>query len=215
MPVVTIGRQFGAGGEPVGRLVARRLNADVLDNQIMTEVARRLGLSEDEVEAQDENPGSFLNRLLTALGSASVDFSVPPEVAAWTPPYADPAFDPRRAILNLTQEVIREAARTGNVVIIGRGAGYLLRDQPGVTSVFLHASKEARLKAAMETFGLDEEAARRRMKQTDANRAAYVRQVYGHDWMHPAHYDLVLDSGRLGYERCTEVIVAAVESRNR
>src|SRR5438045_2833055 len=142
MPVVTIGRQFGAGGELVGRLVARRLKFDLLDNEIMTEVARRLELPEDEVEAQDENPGSFLNRLLTALGSASVDFSVPPEVAAWTPPYADPAFDPRRAILNITQEVIREAARSGNVVIVGRGAGYLLRDRAGVTTGFLWAREQ-------------------------------------------------------------------------
>ena len=215
MPVVTIGRQFGAGGEPVGRLVARRLKFDLLDNEIMTEVARRLELPEDEVEAQDENPGSFLNRLLTALGSASVDFSVPPEVAAWTPPYADPAFDPRRAILNITQEVIREAARSGNVVIVGRGAGYLLRDQPGVTSVFLRAGEETRLKTVISTFGLDEEAARRRIKQTDANRAAYVRQVYGHDWLHPGHYDMVLDSGRLGYEACADVILAAVKHRSR
>jgi cytidylate kinase len=213
MPVVTIGRQFGAGGEPVGRLVAQRLNADLLDNQIMTEVARRLELPADEVAAQDENPGSLLNRLLTALGSASVDFSVPPEVAAWTPPYADPAFDPRRAILNLTQQVIREAARSGNVVIVGRGAGYLLRDQAGVTSVFLRADEKVRLKTVMDTFGLDEEAARRRIKHTDANRSAYVRQVYGHDWMHPAHYDLVLDSGRLGYEVCAEVIIAAARQR--
>jgi cytidylate kinase len=213
MPIVTIGRQFGAGGEAVGRIVAQRLKADLLDNQIMTEVARRLELPKDEVEAQDENPGSFLNRLLTALGSASVDFSVPPEVAAWTPPYADPAFDPRRAILNITQQVIREAARSGNVVIVGRGAGYLLRDRPGLTSVFLHAEEGVRLRAVMDLFGLDEDAARRRIKHTDANRSAYVRQVYGHDWMHPAHYDLVLDSGRLGYEVCAEVILAAAKLR--
>jgi CMP/dCMP kinase len=213
MPVITIGRQFGAGGEPVGRIVARRLKADLLDNEIMTEVARRLELPTDEVEAQDENPGSFLNRLLTALGSASVDFSVPPEVAAWTPPYADPAFDPRKAILNITQQVIREAARTGNVVIVGRGAGYLLRDQPGVTSVFLRAAEDVRVRFAMQAFGLDEEAARKRMKHTDANRSAYVRQVYGHDWLHPAHYDLVLDSGRLGHETCAEIILAAAKHR--
>jgi CMP/dCMP kinase len=213
MPVITIGRQFGAGGEPVGRIVARRLKADLLDNEIMTEVARRLELPKDEVEAQDENPGSFLNRLLTALGSASVDFSVPPEVAAWTPPYADPAFDPRRAILNITQQVIREAARSGNVVIVGRGAGYLLREQPGVTSVFLQAAEDVRLRYAMTALGLEEEAARKRMKQVDANRGAYVRQVYGHDWLHPAHYDLVLDSGRLGHETCAEIILAAAKHR--
>jgi cytidylate kinase len=115
--------------------------------------------------------------------------------------------------LNITQQVIREAAKTGNVVIVGRGSGYLLRDQPGVTSAFLHAAEEIRLRYAMTALGLDEDAARKKMKQTDANRSAYVRQVYGHDWLHPAHYDLVLDSGRLGHETCAEIILAAAKHR--
>ncbi|SRR5712692_756709 len=213
MPVITIARQFAAGGEPVGQMLARRLKADFVDRQIVAEVARRLQLPHEEVEAQDENPGSFLNRLLTALGSASGDFSVPPEVAAWTPPYADPAFDPRRAVLNITQEVIREAARSGNVVIVGRGAAYILHDHPETLNVFLRAAEQQRVKTAMELFHLTEEDARKRLKQTDANRAAYIRQVYGHDWEHPAHYDLVLDTGRLGYEAAAAAILAAIKGR--
>ena len=213
MPVITIARQFGAGGEAVGHILATRLKAEYLDRQIVAEAARRLELPAEEVEAQDESPGSFLSRLRTALGSASGDFSVPPEVAAWTPPYADPAFDPRRAVLNITQELIREAARTGNVVIVGRGAADILRDHPHTLSVFLRAGTEQRVKTAVELFHLSEEEARKRLKQTDANRAAYIRQVYGHDWEHPAHYDLVLDTGRLGYEVSAATILAAVKGR--
>ncbi|HVH64723.1 MAG TPA: cytidylate kinase-like family protein, partial [Candidatus Acidoferrum sp.] len=190
MAVITIARQYGAGGEAVGQLVARRLKAELLDKEIIAEVARRLQLSPEEVEAQDESPGSFLGRLLTTLGSASLDYSIPPEVAAWTPPYADPAFDPRRAILNITQEVIREAARTGNAVIVGRGGAFVLQGYPGVLHVFLIGSREARIQALAENFGMSEEEAVHRMKQTDANRSAYIRQIYNHDWSHPAHYDM-------------------------
>jgi cytidylate kinase len=210
MPVVTIARQFGAGGEAVGAIVARELRADLVDKQIVSQVADRLQLSQDEVEAQDEAPGSFLNRLLTALGSGGIEFSAPPEVAAWVPPYADPAFDPRKAILRITQEVIREAARTGNAVIVGRGAAYVLMDDPTVVHAFLHGSKAARLEVVKELFGLDEEEARRRIKQTDANRAAYIKQVYGHDWSHPGHYHIVVDTGRLTYETAAQAILAAV-----
>jgi cytidylate kinase len=199
MPVVTIARQFGAGGEAVGAIVARELRADLVDKQIVSQVAGRLQLSQDEVEAQDEAPGSFLNRLLTALGSGGIEFSAPPEVAAWVPPYADPAFDPRK-----------EAARTGNAVIVGRGAAYVLMDDPTVVHAFLHGSKAARLEVVKELFGLDEEEARRRIKQTDANRAAYIKQVYGHDWSHPGHYHIVVDTGRLTYETAAQAILAAV-----
>ncbi len=86
MPVITIGRMYGAGGEHVGRLVADRLGAELVDNKIFEEVARRLELPPDEVEKLEEVPGSFLNRLLQALGTASIEFAAPPEATAWTPP---------------------------------------------------------------------------------------------------------------------------------
>ena len=213
MPVVTIARQYGAGGEPVGQLVARELGADYVDRQIIAEVARRLDLSDTEVEQHDEAPNSLLSRILTALGSASIEYSTPPEVAAWNPPYADPAFDPGRAVLQLTQEVIRETARSGNAVIVGRGGAYILHDEPDTLHVFLYADEAAKLAALRESFGLEPEEARRRMKQVDANRAAYIRQVYGHDWSHPSHYDLVLNTGRLGYEKSAAAIAAALGRR--
>jgi cytidylate kinase len=215
MPIITIARQFGAGGSSVGQMVARKLKADLLDRQLIAEVARRLELPEEDVEAQDEQLGSFLSRLLIALGSASPEPSIQAAGAAWAPPYADPAFDPRRAVLEVTQQVIKEAARSGNVVIIGRGSAYILRDLEGALHVFLRAAEETRVKTLMERFTLAEEDARRRMKQTDANRTAYIRQVYGHDWTHPSHYDVVLDSGRLGYDATADVILAALPGRSR
>lgn len=213
MPVVTIARQFAAGGEPVAQIVARKLGADLLDRGIMTEVARRLEIPDSEAEDEDESPGSFLTRLLTALGSTTIEFSAPPEVAAWAPPYSDPNFDPRRAVLSITQQVVREAARSGNAVIVGRGSAYLLRDEPGALHVFLQAPVAARLKYAMSAFGIGEEEAAKRMKQTDANRAAYIKQVYGHDWLHPSHYHLVIDTGHFGFEGSADLIVAAIRPR--
>ena len=209
MPVITIGRTYGAGGETVGHLVAERLGAELVDSKIFVEVARRLELPPDEVERHEEVPGSFLNRVIQALGSASIEFAAPPEAAAWAPPYNDPTLDTRKAVLQITQELIREAARTGSAVIVGRGAAYLLRDHPGALHVFLRSSERDRVSALRETFGYGEEEARRRIKHVDANRRAYVRQVYNHDWLDPSHYHLIVDTGRLGYERTASAILAA------
>ena len=212
MPVVTIGRQFGAGGTSVGEMLARELHADLLESRIIDEVAHRLQLPKEEVEAEDEHPGSLLARLLVALGSASTEPLVPPEAAAWQPPNTDPAFDTRKAVLEITQHVIQEAARTGNVVIVGRGGAYILRDFPGALHVFLRASEAVRVKAIMARYNItSEEDARKRLKRTDENWTAYIKQVYGHDRNLAAHYDLVLDTGRLGYEKAVRVIVAALE----
>jgi len=213
MPVITIGRQFGAGGRTVAEMLAGRLKVDVLDSQLINSVAQRLQLPKEEVEAEDEQPGSLLHRLLMALGSASGEPMIPPETAAWNPPNVDPVFDTRRAVLEITQQVIREAAREGNVIIIGRGGAYILRDFPGALHVYLRAAESARLKSVMARFNLSEEEARRRLKQTDENWTAYIKQVYGHDRNLPSHYDMVLDTGRLGYEATVEAILAALRAR--
>ena len=215
MPVITIGRQFGAGGTTVGEMLARRLKIDLLESRIIDEVAHRLRLPKEEVEAEDEQPGSLLGRLLVALGSASTEPMIPPEATAWTPPNSDPTFDTRKAVLQITQNVIEEAAREGNVVIVGRGGGYILRDFPGALHVFLRAATEARVKTVMARFKIaSEDEARKRIKSTDENWTSYIKQVYSHDRNLPAHYDMVLDTGTLGYEATVDVIVAALEHRH-
>src|SRR6202795_4181740 len=167
MPVVTIGRQFGAGGSTVGTMLAAELNAALLECRIIDEVAHRLQLPKEEVEAEDEQPGSLLPRLLVALGSASSEPLIPPEAAAWSPPNADPAFDTRKAVLQITQQVIEEAARAGNVVIVGRGGAYILQDFPGALHVFLRAAEAVRVKALMARNNIaSEDEARRMLKRT-------------------------------------------------
>src|ERR1700730_10707022 len=157
MPVVTIGRQFGAGGSSVGEMLAERLHIDLLESRIIDEVAHRLRPPKEEGEAEDESVGSLLSRLLVALGSASSEPLIPPEVTAWSPPNADPAFDTRKAVLQITQHVIQEAARAGNVVIVGRGGAYLLSDFPGALHVFLRADTAVRAKTVMARFNMTSE----------------------------------------------------------
>ncbi|HUZ86774.1 MAG TPA: cytidylate kinase-like family protein [Candidatus Baltobacterales bacterium] len=217
MPVITIGRQFGAGGRTVGEMLARELKYDLLESQIIDQVAHRLQLPKEEVEAEDEQPGSLLTRLLVALGTASTEPLIPVDSTAWTPPNADPAFDTRKAVLQITQHVILEAARAGNVVIVGRGGGYLLRDFPSaVLNVFLGAAKAVRVKTVMARYNIaSEEEAMRRVTRADENWTAYIKQVYGHDRNLPGHYDMVLDTGRLGYEATVAAIIAALKGRHQ
>ena len=214
MPVITIGRQFGAGGATVGRMLADRLKSDFLDSEIIDEVARRLQLPKEEVEAEDEQPGSLLARLLVALGSASTEPLIPAEATAWTPPNASPTFDTRKAVLQITQHVIQEAARTGNVVIVGRGGAYILAGQADALHVFLRAPEAVRVKAIMARYNIaSEEEAKKRLKLTEENWTSYIRQVYGHDRTHPGHYDMVLDTGRLGYEGTIAAVLAVLKER--
>ena len=213
MPVITIARLYGAGGDSIGKLLAARLKADFLGPELIDEVAHRLELPKEEVAAADEQPGSFLSRLLVALAAASPEQVATSESPTYTPPYTDPQSDPRRAVLEYTQQVIKKAAQSGNVVIVGRGGAYILSELPGALHVFLRASESERVMVVMERDNLSADEARKKAKQVDENRRAYIRQAYGHTWDLPGHYDLVIDTGRLGYEASVEVILAALKGR--
>jgi cytidylate kinase len=207
MAVVTVSRQYGAGGSSVATVVARRLGAEVLDKKLIEQVAARLAMEPEEVEQEEERPRTLLEKMVRSFGAFE-----PPMGSGWSPPYPDPLFDPRKEILELTEQVVREAASAGNVVIVGRGAGFILKELPDLLRVFLWAPEPDRIRTLMARFGFTEAVARRKMHETDANRAAYMRQVYGADWTEVSNYDLVLNTGCLGYDAAADAIMLALKS---
>ncbi len=206
MPVITIARQYGAGGSSVGRIVAERLGAEFVDKQLIAEVAQRASLAPSVVEAEDEHPSRLLARVIASFGPLAAAAGM-----VWEVPYPDPSYDPRLAILELTSKVILEVARAGNAVIVGRGGSVVLRDQRDVTHVFLYADDAIRTETIMGREVVTESVARRRMHEIDTNRAAYLHQVYGVDWRDPLQYTLQLNTGALGYERTADIILATAQ----
>jgi cytidylate kinase len=205
MPIVTISRQYGAGGSSVAGIVAAELGAEVVDKKLIEEVARRLSIRPSDVEAESERPRTLLERLVRSFSTLE-----PAMGAGWSPPYPDPLFDPRQDIIHLTEKVIHEVAEGGNVVIVGRGAGFVLRDRPGVFRVFLRAPEAVRVKTLMARLGLSEAETQRKMHETDSNRAAYSKQLYGRDWCDVDAYDLIINTGQIGYPTAAQMVLCAV-----
>jgi cytidylate kinase len=206
--VITISRQFGAGGSTIARMLAERLHMDVVDQSLIAEVARRASLTPQDVEAEDERPTTLLDRLALSFSPLAAGLGM-----AWEPPYPDAAYDPRREVLELTQEAVREAARAGNVVIVGRGGAHILHDDPAVFHVFLHAEATFRERIVMEREKIAQPAAARRVHEVDANRAAYIKQIYGRDWLDVRLYDLAIDTGRIGFAASAELITVCISQR--
>jgi cytidylate kinase len=80
-----------------------------------------------------------------------------------------------------------------------------------VLRVFLWAPEADRRRTLMARFDIDEPAARRKMHETDSNRAAYMHQVFGRDWLDPRQYDLVINTARIGYQAAAEVILRCAQ----
>jgi cytidylate kinase len=209
MPVVTISRQFGAAGVPVGRALADRLRAEFLDRAIVAQVAFRAGIPESELETYDERLPSLWQRVASALAASSPEPTLP------TTPYPDTVapLSMHERLVEITRAVIEEAAARGNAVIVGRGAAYILGKQPGMLHVQLHASLEARVRYLLSRVEAippearpEEQSLRELCRSIDATRADYVRRLFGADWLDATHYDLAVDTGRLGVARTIDLI---------
>jgi cytidylate kinase len=211
MPVICLSRQFGSGGAPIGRALADRFGALYLDREIVARAAARAGIPEAEAEGYDERLPGLWQRIATALASSAPEVAVP---AVPLEGLVVTAIGER--LTAITRLVIEEEAASGNAVIVGRGAGFILAGRPDVLRVQLHASMEARLaylRARVEELPPDsrpDDASLEALcRSIDEARKRYVKRHFDADWMDLRNYDLCLDSGRLGLSRCVDVIEAA------
>lgn len=214
MPVVTISRQFGAAGVPIGRALAERFGAEFLDRAIVAQAALRAGIPEKELESYDERLPDMWQRVASALAAAPE-----PALHGLPLPTSLAPMSVHERLVEVTRSVIEEAADRGNAVILGRGGAFILANRPNVFHVQLHASLDARVRYLLarvedipEEARPEEDALRELCESIDAARAAYINEVFGADWRDVTHYDLALDTGDLGVEKATDLIEAAVRA---
>ena len=103
-------------------------------------------------------------------------------------------------------------AQEGPCVIVGRCAGWVLREQPHVLNVFIHADRQERLRRAVEEYGIPQDQAASVLHRFDHRRSNFYHANTGRSWREREGYHMVLDSGLLGVELCSQLLVAAAQS---
>ena len=184
--IVTISREFGSGGRTIGKAVARKLGIPCYDAELITEMAKQSGFAEDYVrEAGEYAPGGLLNSMFTSRAGGPTN-----EDILW----------------QIQCNIVTQLAKKCPCVIVGRCGDYILRDRPDVLKVFVHADMAFRAKRIVEVYGQREESPEQRLKEKDKRRSTYYRFYTGRKWGQLDTYDLMLNSGVLGIEKCTELI---------
>ena len=202
--IITISRQFGAGGSEVARRVAEALDWRLVDNDLVDRVAERAGLPPEEVAQRDERAPGFVERLIRALSRVPELFPKP----------AEKVPEPEEAsLVRLTESVVAELAAQGRVVLVGRAGPAVLRGKYDALHIKIVAPLSDRLRTAAERLGLSLQDAEKTLQETDANRARYLKQHYGRDWNDSTNYDMVLNTGMLGLQETAEVIVGCAGRR--
>lgn len=206
-PLITITRQFGAGGSEIAQRVARALHWTVLDNEFVNEVARRAGLESDEVARLDERAPSLVERVARTMSIASPELFNTGETSV-------PKVEAEEsAVVSTTERIIREAAVDGRCVLVGRGAQAILAQRPDALHVLVVASKTWRMQHAIEVRHIDPAQADRITDETDRDRDRYVKAHHGRARQDPANYDLVVNTEKLGIDGAADLVVKAAKTR--
>lgn len=210
MPVITVSRLTGSGGAGIGQRLAERLGVSYLNTQIIQEVAHRLGISETTAAEYDERAEAFIERLARVLW-----LSNPALAPISTPASALPFESTTQAFVEVTRQLVREAARSGNAVIFGHGAQFILAEQPGVLHVRFIAPLPIRIEHVMQREGISRAEAERRVREEDQRRANGIRQFYQADWHAPDPFHLIVNTALWDEETCIRLILHAVEELTR
>lgn len=227
MPIVTICGSLGSGARDIARLTAAKLGIDYVDQEILVEAARALGVSVDAVESRDERASSFGERLAAMLrsvlersaaasaadptmggGGLEVLLSRTYGEAAALPGDAPQALSDSRYIETLTT-IIGDLAKRGNIVIVGRGSQVILREREDALHVCCTAPLDFRVQAIARRDGVSEEEAARTVQVSDKNRAAFHRKYFKVDADDPCLYDLVIGTARFSQEEAADLIGVA------
>ena len=192
--IITISREYGAGGHSIGRRVAEELGIEFYDRDIIRSAARDSGLDAGTIEHEDEeiSRADAFWRMITP--------------AAYV--------DRRDEIHDIERGAILMFAHKGPCVILGRCADVIL-DQAGIDclNVFIYADDIHRAARVGELIGSKNPSEiQKAMKRTDNARRSYYQHYAGKHWGVSANYNLALDSGMLGYDACVKLICEAARS---
>jgi cytidylate kinase len=202
--VVCISHAAGAGGEEVGRLVAERLGFLYVNEEIVARAAAKGGVDAADV-ADEERRKSLAARALNAIAQGGGE--------AWALGAVGPLSSREELdsddIRSLIRETIEQTAARGKAVIVAHAASYAIGHGDGVLRVLVTASPETRTTRVAEAEGLDQAAAARAVKESDAGRADYLKRFYNVREESPTHYDVVLNTDALTVEQAAELISQA------
>lgn len=224
--VITISRELGSQGSYVAAAVAKQLNLRYLDREILQRAAEIAGFPDEQMisilEQQEQVPG-FLVRMVESLNampsvpavaSATLreGYYMHPEIANLVA--QEQAKQERREIVGqayteLIGQVLREYATTGDVIIVGRGGQVVLRDYTRVLHIRVQAPEEVRIRNIIKRQKVSYDIASDMVRDSDRQRARYIKRYYYEDWDNPNLYDIIVNTNRMSVNMAAHFVSAA------
>lgn len=201
--IITISRQYGSGGREIGHKVAKKMGIPFYDNEIITQAAKESGFAEVTFEqAEEKATNSFLYSIamgMSAYGNMDLGFS---------------SLSVDDKLFLAESKVIRNFAKEGPCVIVGRCADYVLKDFPNVVNLFIAAELDFRIKRATQVYELAVAKAGENIIKFDKRRANYYNYHAGQKWGNVTNYHLSIRSDLGGIEHTVDTIIKYLTIEN-
>ena len=109
-------------------------------------------------------------------------------------------------LFNYQAKVVNDLAEKESYVIVGRCVNYVFKDRPNTLRVFIHAPWEFRVEQASQKISGSREDVEKFLLKDDKRKQDYYRKFAGGQWSDATNYDLCLNSGKLGFDKCVDAI---------
>lgn len=204
MPIrlLTISREYGAGGSELGALLGQRLGWPVLEHDLISKLAARLSCDEGEVVAMDEHAPTLLERL-AAVGTVTA-----PESRSHMHPWST---DPD-CVAAAAREVLLEAAQNLPLIVVGHGGNCLFRGRPDVLRARVTAPLDLRVKRVARRSNMTPAKAAAEIRRRDSDRQNYLQRYYRSDTNDPSSYDLQINTGTISLETAVDLMLCLIQS---
>ncbi len=218
MAVITVSREYGSRGEQIAQQVAKELGYSYFDKEILTEVAREINATEEQIRPYDERDEhgfrSFLRKLFVPDFSRLVElpYYYPPGLPLEQALYLDESqpIPDAGEVLAFFRHVVERLWKRGNVIIVGRGSQKILAAKPDTLHVRFIGSIGERSKHVMESEGIPFLEALEKVEMIDKQRTHYLKHHYDADGADVRLYHLVLNTSLMNTEPAIRTIIAAV-----
>ena len=202
--IITISRQHGSAGLQIGRELAKELNIPCYDKELLERAAKDSGLCKEIFEANEKKPtSSFLYSLVMDTYSYGYSSGVLSDM-------------PLNQKVFLAQfDTIKQLAKEGPCVFIGRCADYALEDNPNCLSVFVHADLKKRIRRVAAINSISDAKAKDIIQKMDKSRASYYNYYTCKKWGDMESYHVCLDSGIFGIHGTVNLLKVMIEQREQ
>ena len=202
--IITISREAYCGGDEFAKELAEKLGFKLYNREIIARASEKSGIHEDHFEFAEKRPtNSVLYSVVMGMYSSRGAYVK-----------LDDVFTDDK-IYKVQAEIIRDMAKDGNCIFVGRCSDYILRHNPKCVNIFLHGNEDDRAARVMKEQNVSESEAKKIVSRADKKRRSYYNYYTNREWGEMSNYDLALNLSSIAEDKAVDLVIDFLESLNK